>query len=179
MLRSALARQSLVTAAMATALVLTGCTTTTTAQVAEIRQVVDGRQVIIVTRAVTANPQEALAFINAVRAEAGLRPVTLDRDLMERAEYQAQAMAAAGVMSHSVSGSFEHRMRGRTNAPAAENIAAGYTSLQGALESWVHSQSHYRNLLLRSATTIGIAVAYNPSSVYGNFYALILAGPSH
>lgn len=131
----------------------------------------------VTTPRVTISANEAVTMINAIRAANGLGPVVVDADLMARAQRQADAMAAAGVMSHTVGGDFSQRMRGRINAPAAENIAAGYDSLQATMDSWVRSSGHYANLLLPSATNIGIAVAFNPASPYRNFYALILAGP--
>lgn len=133
------------------------------------------RSVMLVPATVDAG--EAAAMISAIRARNGLGPVSVDPDLMSRAEHQARAMARAGVMSHTVGGDFERRMRGRLTTAAAENVGAGYTSLEAVMASWVASPGHYSNLLLPEATSIGIAVAFNAESAFGNFFSLILAGP--
>jgi uncharacterized protein YkwD len=60
---------------------------------------------------------------------------------------------------------------------AGENIAAGQDSLADVLAAWRRSPGHNRNLLLRGATEIGIAVAVAPESRYKTFWTLILAAP--
>jgi uncharacterized protein YkwD len=126
---------------------------------------------------VTINPAQAAALISSIRAQNGLGPVAIDPDLMARAQVQANAMAAANVVDHSIAGTFQQRIRDRLNGPVAENVAAGLTSLEALLSYWMTSPQHYQNMLLRGGTNIGIAAAYNPASPYGNFFALIITGP--
>ena len=55
------------------------------------------------------------AMISQYRREHGLSAVKTDPQLTAIAERQAQAMAATGIMDHSVAGSFSSRHRGRAH----------------------------------------------------------------
>jgi uncharacterized protein YkwD len=59
---------------------------------------------------------------------------------------------------------------------AAENVGAGHRSLQEAMASWERSSGHRANLLMSSATRIGIARVDAPGKPYGVYWALVLAG---
>src|SRR5262245_30139043 len=87
----------------------------------------------------------AASDISAYRRQHGLSGVSVDAGLTAIASQQAHAMARAGVLSHSVGGSFQSRVNGR--GLAAENIAAGATELSAALDMWKRSAGHRANLL--------------------------------
>src|SRR5215510_3649861 len=99
----------------------------------------------------------AAGAISAYRRQHGLSGVTVSSSLTAIASQQAHAMARAGVLSHSVGGSFQSRVNGR--GLAAENIAAGATELSAALDMWKRSAGHRANLLRGGITRIGIASA--------------------
>lgn len=126
---------------------------------------------------VEVDPRAAARVITAIRAENGLGPVATDPGLNAVAEEYADALAAAGVVSHNVGGRFSERIRGRGYANAAENLGGGYRSLDEAMAFWVASPGHFANLLLPGATHIGIATAFDAASPYRNFWVLILAQP--
>jgi len=65
------------------------------------------------------------AMISQYRRAHGLSAVKTDPQLTAIAERQAQAMAATGIMDHSVAGSFRSRIAGARTGAAAENIAVG------------------------------------------------------
>lgn len=138
-------------------------------------QVIEGGQ----TGPATVSSADAAAQITQYRTGRGLSAVTVDGTLTAIALKQAQAMARANKMSHSLGGSFQSRLsRGGYNALiAAENLAAGPRNLNEALASWRGSKGHNANLLKPGVTQIGIAVAYAPNSRYGNFWALVLGTP--
>ncbi|HET7714711.1 MAG TPA: CAP domain-containing protein [Bauldia sp.] len=138
-------------------------------------RVIEGGQ----TGPATVSSSEAAARISEYRESRGLSSVTVDATLTAIALRQAQAMARAGKMSHSLGGSFASRLsRGGYNALiAAENLAAGPRNLDEAISSWRGSRGHNANLLKPGVTQIGIAVAYAPNSRYGNFWALVLGAP--
>ena len=119
----------------------------------------------------------AAAMVSRFRAAHGLGPVRVDPLLMRAARQQAEAMASAGVLSHDVGGSFGSRMSaaGVGYVPAAENVGAGYRSLQAAMAGWERSPGHQANLLMADATRIGIARVEAPGKPYGVFWALVLA----
>ena len=119
----------------------------------------------------------ALAWLNAYRAKAGLGAVALDPELNALAERQAQAMADADRLSHDVNGSFSSRLaasRLRVRE-AGENVCAGYFSTEAAMQSWADSPEHDANLRLKSATRFGLALAKNPASRWGAFWAMAVA----
>lgn len=125
---------------------------------------------------VSVDPSAAARMVSAVRAQHGLGPVTVDPGLNRLAQQQADAMAASGVVGHNVLAPFPTRVGG-LDASAAENLGAGYLSLDHAMEAWSASRDHLRNLLRPEMIHIGIASAYSAGSPYRNFFALILAGP--
>lgn len=129
----------------------------------------------------TVDPATAAREISAYRQSRGLSAVTLDPKLMSIASRHSQAMARTGKMAHVVrgEGSFERRLTagGYDAAIAAENVAAGHRSLDEALAGWKASPGHNANLLKPGVTQMGIAVAFSPSSRYGNFWTVVLATP--
>jgi uncharacterized protein YkwD len=121
----------------------------------------------------------AQSMISGYRANNGLPPVVIDPELMRLAGEQAQAMAAAGKLDHSVAKPFPDRMRksGFDASLAVENIAAGYRTLAEAISGWRDSPPHRANMLNASVTRMGIAAVYAPKSKYKVFWSLILAKP--
>jgi len=138
-------------------------------------QVVEGGQ----TGPAAVNSSDAAAKISDYRRSRGEGGVVVDATLTAIALRQAQALARAGKMSHTVGGSFTTRLgKGGYDALiAAENLAAGPRNLDEALSSWRNSKGHDANLLKAGVTQIGIAVAYAPNNRYGNFWALVLGTP--
>jgi hypothetical protein len=116
----------------------------------------------------------AASTISAYRRQHGLSGVSVDAGLTALASQQAHAMARAGVLSHSVGGSFQSRVSGR--GLAAENIAAGARDVSAAIEMWKRSAGHRANLLRGGISQIGIASASAPNSRYKVFWALVMAG---
>lgn len=112
--------------------------------------------------------------ISAYRKSHGLSAVSEDSALDALAAKQARAMAAAGVMDHSVYASFAQRISGYGTSAAAENIAMGTKSFSETLAIWKSSSGHNANLLMGDARRIGIASASGHGRTY---WALILAAP--
>jgi uncharacterized protein YkwD len=124
------------------------------------------------------SPEAAAAAraVSAFRAANGLGPVVADPKLVRAAKAQADAMAQANTMSHSVGGSFPSRLSaaGIAASAAAENIAVGQADLAEAMRAWENSSGHRKNMLMSSATRIGLAKTYAGSRPY---WAMILAAP--
>ena len=61
---------------------------------------------------------------------------------------------------------------------AAENLGAGYSSLNDVIAGWKASAGHRTVLLNPNVTEMGIAaVATPPGSKHRNYWALIMASP--
>lgn len=144
-----------------TALILAGCATT-------------GVQKNVQTQDVSA---EGVVLINAFRAENGLKPVMIDRDLVRAAELQVIAMASKDVLSHEVAGDFNARMNaaGFSRAAAAENVGAGHRTVENAIKSWIASPQHRENMLMKDATRIGLVRGSAPGTRYSSYWALELS----
>lgn len=121
----------------------------------------------------------AQSIISQYRQNNGLPPLSLDPVLMKLAEDQSRTMAARDKLDHSAGRGFQERMKASGYNPkvAAENVGAGYHTLDEAFSGWRDSPPHRANMLLKEATRMGIAAAYSPSSKYKVFWTLILAAP--
>jgi uncharacterized protein YkwD len=122
----------------------------------------------------------AASLISAYRAQNGLGPVAVDSRLMTAATRYARAMGERDRISHTIGGSLPKRVSavGYDWGAVAENLAAGYSSLDEAMAGWKASSGHRANLQNRQVTEIGIAaVAVPAGSRYRNYWALILATP--
>jgi Cysteine-rich secretory protein family len=131
--------------------------------------------------AVRLDPNAAVSALNAYRASKGLKTVRLDPALTAMAERQAKAMAAGNALSHDVAGAFPARLAesGIDTWKAGENLGGGYMSLAEAFAGWRESPGHDGNLLLPDGSRFGIAIAKNPDTQYGVYWAMeIAAEPS-
>ena len=124
----------------------------------------------------------ALALINGLRKKRGLPPVKADTRLRHAAQKHSNWMARNGRLSHRagyLGGGLGAKIA-RVNYPGArawENVAAGQKSLDEAIDSWMKSSGHRKNMLSRQAVHVGIAAAHNPNVRYQTYWTLILATP--
>ncbi|MFL6795828.1 MAG: CAP domain-containing protein [Xanthobacteraceae bacterium] len=128
--------------------------------------------------AITSMPgraEDMPAMISQYRHSHGLSTVRTDPQLTAIAERQAKAMAASGIMDHSVAGSFSSRMSGAHVGLAAENIAAGTKTWADTLRMWKSSPGHNANLLQTKADIVGVAVARNEQTRYKTYWAMVIA----
>lgn len=128
------------------------------------------------------NPQEALSMLNSYRGRQGLSQLVLSDKLTAAAQDQADAMAAADKVSHTLGKdrTLIKRLHKADYEPdiAVENISAGYWTLAEAFSGWRDSRGHNANMLRKGVTEMGIATQYRPDAKYKVFWTLILAKPS-
>jgi len=120
--------------------------------------------------------QALLVRLNEVRAEHGLRPLVLSAALTHAAAFQSRAMLSGGFFSHDAPNglSFSSRLK-RFYGPAAgkgawsagENLL--YTSGAAldpdqAMEAWMQSPGHRKNILDSSWREVGIATMRTASA---------------
>lgn len=124
----------------------------------------------------TMTDAEILAAINAVRAANGAPPWTYNGNLEAAARSQARLMAQKNELSHDLGVTLRQRVTaaGYTGA-VGENVAKGYTNLQGAIEGWMNSSGHRGTLLSHRFVEFGLAVARGPG---GKLYWAMIAGGS-
>ncbi|MCT4657043.1 MAG: CAP domain-containing protein [Cohaesibacter sp.] len=157
------------------ALCLAGCLETTKPPEQPLYQRLNQGQVSV-------NPQAALNLINDYRANKGLAPLSLEPRLMAAAQEQANGMADAGKVRHSLkqTQTLPKRLKriGYDYQTAVENVSAGYWTLAEAFSGWRDSKNHNKNMLNPKVTHMGIATRYKPNAKYGVFWAMVLAKPS-
>ncbi len=133
------------------------------------------------TRAGVVDGASAARMISDYRRSRGLGPVSVNAKLTRLAADQARRMAQTDTLDHRLPGqtSFKRRIAqgGYHAALVAENVGAGYQSLETAIARWQASPSHDANLLLPEIKEIGIAVAHVPEGRYTSYWALVLADP--
>jgi hypothetical protein len=122
----------------------------------------------------------AASMFSGYRANHGLGPLAVDPVLTRIAKEHAVAMAARRTVGHDVgNGNLDQRARraGYDYARINENIAGGYHTLAEAFSGWRDSPDHKKNMLMRDATHMGIAVAQAPGYKYKVFWAMVVARP--
>jgi uncharacterized protein YkwD len=98
---------------------------------------------------------------NGERKRAGLRPLQIDSRLMRAAETQAEQVAAAGRMAHTLPDAPYPTMEARLAAvgyawqAAGENLAFGQHSAAEVVAGWMQSPAHRANMLAPHFTQIG------------------------
>ena len=130
---------------------------------------------------VTLAPETARRMINEYRADHGLKPVALAAKLTSAASRHARDMARHDRISHRGSDGSDPwarvRQTGYRARLAAENAGAGQRSFAAVLQGWKASPGHNKNLLLRDATNMGIALVTRPDGRYKTFWTLVLGKP--
>ena len=122
--------------------------------------------------ALSASPAE---MISNFRVSHGLGRVTADSTLNRIAQEQATAMAAKDMLEHDAAGAFNSRIAPSRAGRAAENIAYGHDSFPKTLDQWIRSSGHRKNLLMQSASLVGIASAKS-TKTGRTYWAMVIAG---
>ena len=91
---------------------------------------------ILSTLARAEDATDVVDMISRYRREHGLSTVKTDPKLTAIAERQAKAMAASGIIDHSVAGSFASRISDAHLGMASENIAAGTKTWAETFRIW-------------------------------------------
>jgi uncharacterized protein YkwD len=131
-------------------------------------------------------PAQILAAINAVRAQArncgstsyaAAAPLAWNTQLATAAQGHSDDMASHNYFSHT---SLDGRQFDRRAADAgypggflAENIAAGQTTLQSTLNTWIGSPGHCANLMSPDYKDVALACASKSGTTYGMYWTLM------
>ena len=108
--------------------------------------------------------QSVLSGINTARAKAGCGPLKLNKKLMAAAEGHARNMAEQNFFGHKdkkgrgITGRV--RSQGYRYGLVAENIAAGQETPNAAVQAWLDSKGHRRNIMNCKFRETGIAMVY-------------------
>jgi len=114
-------------------------------------------------------------YLNAIRREYGLQPLSRDATLERAAAQQAGYMRSSGKMAHTTGWGrdFASRVRGNgIRGMAAENVAYGQRSAKDVLAGWMTSRGHRRNMLDPAFGHFGLASAEDSKG--RKYWALML-----
>ena len=132
-----------------------------------------------VPEAVLRYESEVVRLVNAVRAENGLRPLSVNWELARVARYKSQDMAEKGYFAHEspTYGSPFQMMQtfGISYRTAGENIAYGQKTPAEVVNAWMNSSSHRANILNGDFTSIGIGYVKSGSG-YGHYWVQMFMG---
>ena len=123
----------------------------------------------------------ALADLNAYRGQHGLSPVILNDKLSAASKVHADDLTLHGNISHTGSDGSDHGKRvqrqGYDFSIAAENVAIGQESWDIVFKAWQDSPGHNENLLRPDVTDFGIALVYEPKTMYQTYWSMVVAAP--
>jgi uncharacterized protein YkwD len=125
---------------------------------------------------------EMLASINSYRAEYGLSALTIDARLVAAANVHSADQATQCTMTHDGTDGSEawDRMeaQGYEWSVAAENVAAGQTSVSAVMTSWWNSAGHRANILKDDVVNVGFALTTNDGcSEYKTYWTQDFGAP--
>ncbi len=119
---------------------------------------------------------QVVALVNAERAAAGLSPLEMNKSLWDSARVRAEEITR--VWGHK-------RPDGRRFATAikinycgaGENIAAGQSTPERVVRSWMDSPSHRDNILNPNFKWIGVGCYYDYSCQYKTYWSQLFVAP--
>jgi uncharacterized protein YkwD len=104
--------------------------------------------------------QRVVELTNFQRSQAGLAPLKLNEKLSKAAYAHSRDMALNDYFSHTGSDGSDVSDRVRSTGyrylNAGENIAAGYTTPEDAVQGWMNSPGHRANILFPDVKEIGV-----------------------
>lgn len=126
-----------------------------------------------ITDTVSAFEKEVLTLVNEIRVDAGLSSLSWDDALGQVARAHSEDMRNRNYMAHDNPDGLSpfDRMRnaGIHYMTAAENVAAGQTTPQAVVDSWMNSEGHRANILNPDFNKLGVGYA-SGGGIYGHYW---------
>lgn len=117
---------------------------------------------------------QVIDLVNAERAAHGLKSLSYDSDLAAAALLHSQDMGSRDYFSHdSLDGTkFYERIldEGYNYNLCGENIAAGASTPEDVVDTWMNSPGHRANILNPDYCDIGVGYALSPGSSYNHYW---------
>jgi uncharacterized protein YkwD len=114
------------------------------------------------TRDMAGEEAKLLTLVNAERAKTGVAALSLSTELNAAAQRHSKDMAANKFLSHTGSDGSTAEQRtteaGYKWGANAENIAQGSTTAAAAMQQWMESTGHRKNILSGEYEHVGFAV---------------------
>ncbi|MFI6780767.1 CAP domain-containing protein [Micromonospora sp. NPDC050276] len=126
---------------------------------------------------VSAQAREVVDLVNAERAKAGCKALTIDDKLMTAAQRHSQDQADHQNMSHTGSDGSNAGVRldrvGYAWRTYGENVAWNQKTPAAVMDAWMNSSGHRANILNCAFTEIGVGIA----SSNGPYWTQVFAAP--
>ncbi len=123
-------------------------------------------------------PERARELVNAYRKANGLKPLTLNAALTDAAKAHSRDLAKWDRISHygsDGSNPWDRVKRSGYNAKvAAENVGTGQAAIEEVFKGWQESPGHNKNLLLKDAEHMGIALVQDEKTEFKTFWTLVI-----
>jgi len=117
---------------------------------------------------------DILTLVNQERSAQHLHSLSWDTELHDAARGHSVDMAANNYFSHTSQDgrTFSDRIQaaGYQYNTAGENIAAGYSTPEAAMNGWMNSSGHRANILNSSYCDLGVGYAYDSGSTYDHYW---------
>jgi len=117
---------------------------------------------------------EVIELVNAERQDLGINPLSYDADLAVAARLHSQDMGNQDYFSHdSLDGTkFYERIidEGYDYNLCGENIAAGQSTPEDVVDTWMNSPGHRANILNPDFCDIGVGYASVAGSTYNHHW---------
>lgn len=118
---------------------------------------------------------QVISLINQARAQNDLTPLRKSAALTKLAENYAARMITGGFFSHTDpqtnEGPLQRALReGYMYLAVGENLAAGQTSAEAAIEDWMSSEEHRRTILSAQWDEVGVGV--RTGGEYGVYWVM-------
>lgn len=108
---------------------------------------------------------EVFKQLNTLRQSLGLKPLVMDKDLMDTAMQRAAEISI--YYSHTrPNGDEPYTIFPKGYKTAGENIAYGYTNPTAVMTGWTNSPGHYRNMTNSAYEAAGIGCFYQDGVKY-------------
>jgi len=124
--------------------------------------------------------RDGFAKLNRVRRKHWLGELQQDPRLQKAAQDYANLMGSRGLYGHEIGPGTDFKSRifavGFDNS-AGENIGVGYGSVDEALQGWMESPGHRKNMLRSRYNLAGLAYGFNTSGRnprFTHYWVLIL-----
>jgi uncharacterized protein YkwD len=125
--------------------------------------------------------EQVLQATNALRAQAGCKPLSIAPALMQAAQGHSAEMATHDFVSHTGLDGSSPQQRAQATGYAGlagwENVAAGYPTAAAVVSGWQASPGHRANMLNCDLKEVGIGMAENEASDYGVYWTQAFGRP--
>ena len=137
----------------------------------------ENTSVSIIESTLSVEEQEFLDKINELRLKNNIPTLQIDDNVENVARLKAQDLAENNYFSHTSNKygtPFEMLSTSGINYKTASENIAGNSSIDGAINSWMNSESHKNNILSTNFNYTGVAVVH--SNTYGKILVQFFIG---